>query len=111
MSILWKTSYHDESDDCSDCLIYGVGKYRRYRRPLLSAAKVISLASAMVSVLSLETAMLSAFGEAEQVEFRQIMTGCTGAGVCVFILLMAVYMILRAKIEISNIGEEGNEYD
>lgn len=80
--------------------IINVIKYRRFSSPILSAAKITSLVAALVSLLSLETAMLAAFGEENQEKFRQIMTGCTGAAVCTFILAMAVYMIIRATKEI-----------
>ncbi len=60
---------------------WNVIKFRRYGSPVLSAAKVISLTAALVSMLSLETAMLTQFGAADDDNFRQIMTAATGAGV------------------------------
>ena len=41
-------------------------RYRKYNSPVISASKVINLAAAFVSMLSLETAMLTAFGEEER---------------------------------------------
>ena len=38
-----------------------VGGYRKYHSPVISAARKVSLAAALVSMLSLETAMLSQF--------------------------------------------------
>ena len=70
-----------------------VVKFRRHGSPVLSAAKAINLAAAMVSILSLETAMLSQFGGENGPLFRKRMTGATGAAVCVLVLGMAVYMI------------------
>ena len=43
-----------------------VVKYRKHGSPVMSAAKVVSLTAALVSMLSLETAMLSQFGDGEQ---------------------------------------------
>lgn len=83
--------------------IVNVVKYRKYESPVFSASKIISLAAASVSVLTLETAMLTAFGEASGPAFRQIMTGATGTAVCTFILAMAVYMIVRSTKEINRI--------
>ncbi len=37
-------------------------KFRKHGSPILSAAKVINLVAAMVSILSLETAMMAQFG-------------------------------------------------
>lgn len=87
--------------------IVNVIRYRRYNRPLLSAAVAISLAAALVSMLSLETAMLSAFGSAEEAHFRQVMTASTGAGVSLIILIMAIYMIRRSTKALRRI--KGNE--
>ncbi len=85
--------------------VVNVVRYRRYESPLMSAAKAISLASAVVSILSLETAMLSAFGEQNDPVFRRTMTASTGAAVCIFVLTMAIYMIVRASKEIKILGE------
>lgn len=77
-----------------------VVKFRKYGSPVLSAAKVINLTAALVSMLSLETAMLTQFGAARDAVFRQRMTLATGTGVCVIVLGMAVYMIIRTTAEI-----------
>lgn len=71
-------------------------KYRRYNSPVMSATKAVSLASALVSVFALETAMLSQFGQERDPLFRRIMTTATGAGICAFILSMAAVMIIHA---------------
>lgn len=68
-------------------------KYRRFNSPVLSAAKAVNLTTALVSLFSLETAMLARFG-ADQVRFRLIMTSCTAIAVCTAVLGMAVYMIV-----------------
>ena len=71
-------------------------RYRKYANPAYSAAKAISLASATVSVLTLENAMLTAFDQDGSDLFRQIMLGATGSVVLLFVVGMAVYMIVRA---------------
>lgn len=72
-------------------------KYRRFRSPVMSASKAIKLAAALVSMLSLETAMLTEFGREDNPEaFRRIMTGATGGCVCLIVLGMALYMIVTA---------------
>ena len=76
--------------------VMNVVKYRKYRSPGMSAAKAIHLAAALVSMLSLETALLAQFGGTDSEMSRRIMTACTGAGVCTIILGMAVYMITHA---------------
>lgn len=76
--------------------VRNVVKFRRYGSPVMSAAKVINLTAALVSMLSLETAMLTQFGAADDPMFRQIMTASTGAGISVIVLGMAVFMIVHA---------------
>ena len=82
-----------------------VVKFRRYRKPVLSAAKVINLTAALVSMLSLETAMLTQFGAADDPVFRQIMTASTGAGVSMIVLGMAVFMITSSTKQLKSIKE------
>ncbi len=77
--------------------IVNVVKTRKHNNPILSAAKAINLVAAMVSILSLETAMLAQFGENDDPMFRKAMTGATGGGVCTIVIGMAIYMIWRAN--------------
>lgn len=81
-------------------------RYRKYNSPLMSASKAINFAAAMVSMLSLETAMLNAFGEDNSPIFRKIMTASTGTAVCVMILSMAVYMIVHATKQLRRTKED-----
>ena len=80
--------------------IINMVKYRKYHSPILSAVKQISFASALVSMLSLETAMLAAFGDTTESEFSRIMTASTGACVCSIILIMAICMIAHSTKQI-----------
>lgn len=88
--------------------VINVVKFRKYGSFIMSAAKVINLTAALVSMLSLETAMLAQFG-GDDVWFRQIMTSATGAGVCVIVLGMAVYMIAKSTKILKNIPCETAE--
>lgn len=74
--------------------VVNVIKFRRHGSPVLSAAKTISLAAALVSILALETAMIAQFGGTD--DYRKMMTAATGGGVCAIILGMAVFMIVRS---------------
>lgn len=85
--------------------VRNVVKYRRYGSPVLSAAKAINLTAALVSMLSLETAMLTQFGAADDPVFRQIMTASTGAGVSMIVLGMAVFMIWRSTKQLRQIKQ------
>lgn len=81
-------------------------KFRRHGSPILSAAKAISLVAAMVSILSLETAMLAQFGSGDDMLFRKAMTGVTGGGVCVIVLGMALFMIVKASRQLKLIDAQ-----
>lgn len=81
-----------------------VVKFRRHESPILSAAKAISLVAALVSILSLETAMLAQFGSEDDPLFRKAMTGATGGGVCVVVLGMALFMIVKASKQLKQIN-------
>lgn len=83
--------------------IMNVVKYRKYQSPVLSASKAISLAAACVSMLTLETAMLAAFGGAGRRGISPAVTALTGAAVCLLVLVMAVYMIVRSTREIKGV--------
>ncbi len=81
--------------------IIGAIRYRKMESPIYSAAKAISLASACVSILTLESTMLSTFGgETTSPIFKRIMLGATGGVISLFIVGMAVYMIVKSNKEI-----------
>ena len=86
--------------------VINIVKTRRYQSPLLSAAKAINLVAALVSILSLTTAMLSQFGGDDNADFNQTMTAAVGGGVCTIVIGMAVYMILRASKNLKRIKKE-----
>ncbi|MGN1027327.1 MAG: hypothetical protein ACI4P4_13100 [Faecousia sp.] len=79
-------------------------KYRKYKSPVMSAAKAVRFVQALVSLLSLEASMLTQFGDDES--YRRLMLAFSGAGVCVIVIAMSVYMIVRANKEIKKVSEE-----
>ena len=84
--------------------IVNVVRYRKWGSPVYSAAKAISLASAAVSMLTLENALLTTFGKGESEAFRQIMLGASGAAVILVVQGIALYMIVNAgkKLRMNN---------
>ena len=80
--------------------IINVVRYKKYSSPAYSAAKDISLVSATVSMLTLENALLTTFGEGESELFRQIMLGASGAAVIFIVQGIALYMIINANRKI-----------
>lgn len=78
--------------------IVNVIKYRKYNSPVYSASKAIGLAAACVSMLTLESTMLTTFSDGGvTLAERKIMLGCTGVAICLFIVAMAVYMIVQSS--------------
>lgn len=86
--------------------VINVVKFRKHGSPILSAAKAINLVAAMVSILSLETAMLSQFGNEDGPMFRKMMTACTGDGVCLIVLGMAIFMIAKSSKQIEQMKNQ-----
>jgi len=86
--------------------VVNVVKFRKHESPALSVIKIINLTAALVSLLSLETAMLTQFGAARDDAFRQMMSAATGAGVSTLVLAMAVYIIVQTTNKIKKEKED-----
>lgn len=83
-------------------------KCRKLYNPILSAAKMISFATAMVSMLSLQAAMFQSFGGT--LSLRRTMSFWTGSAVCVFLFGMALYMIVHGNRQLQKIAvQQGTE--
>lgn len=81
--------------------IVNVVKYRKYNSPVFSASKAINLAAACVSMLTLESTMLTTFDDGTMtLENRRFMLGASGAVVSVFIVAMAICMIVQGSRKI-----------
>ena len=76
-------------------------RFRKLGSPILSAAKVLSLVAAL---LTLQSALIDRFGTA-QGSFRLMMTRLTGSAVYASVLIIAVWM-LRRPLTISANGIE-----
>lgn len=76
-------------------------RFRKLGSPILSAAKVLSLVAAL---LTLQSALIDRFGTA-QGSFRLLMTRLTGSAVYATVLVIAVWM-LRRPLTISADGIE-----
>ena len=75
--------------------IINVIGYRKYNSPVFSASKAFSLASALVSMLTLESTMLTTFSDGTMTAAEQKwMLGATGCAISLFIVATATYMIV-----------------
>lgn len=89
--------------------IVNLVKYRKYHSPVMTVSKVISLSAALVSMLSLETAMFSQFGGDMAPESRWLMIALTGAGVSIAVIVMSVIMMAGTAREMKEIERNGRE--
>ena len=84
--------------------IINVVKYRKYQSPVYSASKAIGLTAALVSMLTLESTMLTTFSDGTMtLTERKILLGCTGAIICLFIVVMAIYMIVQSSKKLNTL--------
>ena len=83
--------------------IVNMVKYSKFKSPLFSATRMISLATSAVSMLTLENSMLAAFSAPEDAEFNSLMRLLTGLAVSIFVLSMGIYMIVLASKRINKI--------
>ena len=71
-------------------------RFRRLGSPILSAAKVLHFVAARMSILGLQTAMISRFSENGE-NYRRMMNAITGGFVYGIVILIAIYMLLHGR--------------
>lgn len=87
--------------------IVNVIRYRKYRSPVMSASKAVSLTVACVSMLSLESTMLATFSAEGMTEQTKLLfLSLSGGGISAFIIMMAIYMIIQANQKLKNLEKE-----
>lgn len=110
IQMIWQNKYYDypgfliyaQAAFAFYCLtkaIINIVKYRKMERPILSAAKIVSMSCALMSILALQTAMLMTFGQ-DQMNFARLMNSLTGAAVCFLVFAMAVWLVHKTRAEI-----------
>lgn len=82
--------------------IIEIAKRRRSRSLVFMVSKAISLVSALVSIITLENAMITAFGRDDGGKFARIMVAITGAAVCAIVAAIAVYIIVIVNKRLQN---------
>lgn len=76
--------------------IINMVKYWHRNNPIFAAVKRIEMAKALVSIFTLQVAMLTQFGSTVGVEYR-LANGATGSVVCIIINVMAILMLTGVK--------------
>ena len=87
--------------------IINVVKYRKYNSPVFSASKAISLAAALVSMLTLESTMLTTFADGTMsITGQKWMLAATGGAISLLIVLEAIYMIVVSTKKLKQLKTE-----
>lgn len=76
--------------------IINLVRFHEFGDLILSAAKVLNFISAMMSVLGLQTTMISRFSENGE-DYRKLMNTLTGSAVYLIVIVTAVYMLIRSR--------------
>lgn len=84
--------------------VVNVVKFAKINNAILSAAKILALAGALMSMFALQTAMFSAFGGGE--EFQRLMNTITGGAVCIIVMGMAAFLIAWSNKCLNKLGNE-----
>lgn len=75
--------------------ITNVVRFYKNKNPILSASKNLTFAGALMSMFTLQTAMIAFFGS-NDVE-RDIMNSVTGAIVTILVIALAIFMIIKGN--------------
>ena len=88
--------------------IVNIVRFKKHGSPAILSVKVISFSAALVSMMTLENAMLNTFGDKATTEGAAYVaiTCLTGMVVCSIILVTALAMIIKSKKEINKIHEQ-----
>lgn len=76
-------------------------KYRKFKSPLMMSVKTVNVVTSLISMLSLEIAMLSCFGK-DDIVFNETMIMATGGGISIIIIITSLYMIIKSTEWVRN---------
>ena len=76
--------------------VYNMVKQRKSKSQIISASKIINFVSAVMSVLALQTAMISSFSNNDE-NFRRLMNTITGRCVYAIVIATAIIMLIHSK--------------
>ena len=86
--------------------VINIVKYRKYQSPVFSATRAIGLASASVSMLTLEATMLTTFGAEMLPKTRRLFLALSGGAVAIFVVVEAIYMIVSSTKKLKLLTEK-----
>ncbi len=74
--------------------LIGLSKVRKLSSPILSAAKMLNVVAALMSIFTLQNTMISTFSGGDEA-YRHLMSILTGTGVYFAVIAVAVRMLIR----------------
>lgn len=83
--------------------IINIIKYRKFNSPVLFAAKLISFVSALVSMLSLETAIISKLSNTLNSDIQKLITGLSAFAVLSIIAYIGIFMTVKGNKAIKSL--------
>lgn len=89
---------------CLTKSIVSMVRYWHRDNPVFSAVKRIEMAKALVSIFTLQVAMLTQFGSTAEFA-NQVANGATGFAVCLIINVMAIFMLTGVKKDYKEMQE------
>lgn len=84
-------------------------KYKKYNSPVYTSAKNISLVTASVSILTLESTMLTTFGGEVSGKTSQIMLIFTGGAIIILAITIALSMIIKGKSKLKSLNASSKD--
>lgn len=84
--------------------IIGVISNRKGRSPVMTFAQYISLVSALVSMLTLEGAMLGTFGTDMPKDTQKLFVVLTGAGIALAVFALSIYTVVHSTLELKKLS-------
>ena len=87
--------------------VINLQKYRKTEQPILSAAKMLNFACALMAMFTMQSAMMASFGGDD--DFRMIMNTITGSAVLLLVFGLAIYMIRRGNKLLKKMKDDNNE--
>lgn len=88
--------------------IINIIKYRKYNSPIFFAAKLISFSASLVTMLSLETAIISKYGNSISDSAQRIITTVSAFSVLTIIGIIGVFMLTRSNKAIKTLKSKQN---
>lgn len=78
--------------------IRNIAKYHKAGSPILTASKILNFIAALMSILGLQTAMISQFST-NGAHYLKLMNGITGSFVYAMVIAIAIWMLFSSKKE------------